>query len=217
MNTKLTTTLSIVIILIAVIIGVLVYNQMPDQMASHWGPDDQVNDYMGKFWGVFMMPLISLGLLALFLVIPNLDPLKENIAEFRGIFNLFILVFIVFFAYVWALTVFWNLGFTSFNMSVAILPAIGLLFFFIGYMLRKAKRNWFIGIRTPWTLSSDAVWDEIHRLGAILFMASGILAMLGVFFGSYAVWFILVPILGTTIFLYAYSYILYRRESESAE
>lgn len=217
MNTKLTTTLSIIIILISVIAGMLVYNQMPEQMASHWGPNDQVDGYMGKFWGVFMMPLVSLGLLALFLVIPNLDPLKENIAEFREAFNLFILIIMFFFIYVWALTIFWNLGFTSFNMSVAILPAMGLLFLFIGFMLRKAKRNWFIGIRTPWTLSSDAVWDEIHRLGAILFVASGILAMLGGFFGEYAVWFILVPVLGTSLFLVVYSYILYQRESKSAE
>ncbi len=217
MNTKLTTTLSIIIILISVIAGVLVYAQMPDQMASHWGTNDQVDGYMGKFWGVFMMPLVSLGLLALFLVIPNLDPLKENIAEFREAFNLFILIIMFFFIYIWALTIFWNLGFTSFNMSVAILPAMGLLFLFIGFMLRKAKRNWFIGIRTPWTLSSDAVWDEIHRLGAILFIVSGILAMLGGFFGEYAVWFILVPVLGTSLFLVVYSYILYQRENTSAE
>ena len=217
MNTKLTTTLSIIIILISVVAGMLVYDQMPDQMASHWGPDDQVNGYMGRFWGVFMMPLMLLGLLALFLVIPNLDPLKENIAEFRKIFNLFILVFVFFFTYVWALTIFWNLGYTSFNMSIAILPAMGLLFFFIGYMLRDAKRNWFIGIRTPWTLSSDTVWDEIHRLGAILFMASGVLAMLGGFFGEYAVWFILIPTLGTSLFLVVYSYVLYQREMKLAE
>ena len=217
MNTKLTTTLSIIIILISVVAGMLVYDQMPDQMASHWGPDNQVNDYMGKFWGVFMTPLLAFGMLVLFLIVPHLDPLKENIAEFREVFNLFILMIMLFFVYIWALTIFWNLGYTSFKMSVAILPAMGLLFFFIGYMLRKAKRNWFIGIRTPWTLSSDTVWDEIHRLGAILFMASGVLAMLGGFFGEYALWFILVPVLGTTIFLYAYSYILYQRESKLTE
>ena len=217
MNTKLTTTISIFIILISVVAGMLVYDQMPDQMASHWGPNDQVNDYMGKFWGVFMTPLLAFGMLVLFLIVPLIDPLKKNIAEFRNVFNLFILMIMLFFVYIWALTIFWNLGYTSFKMSVAILPAMGLLFFFIGYMLRKAKRNWFIGIRTPWTLSSDTVWDEIHRLGAILFMASGVLAMLGGFFGEYALWFILVPVLGTTIFLYAYSYILYQRESKLTE
>ena len=146
MNTKLTTTLSIIIILISVIAGVLVYDKLPDLMASHWGTNDQVDDYMSKFWGVFMMPLLSLFMLVLFLVIPQLDPLKENIAEFREVFNLFILMIIFFLGYIWALTIFWNLGFTAFKVSTAILPAIGLLFLLVGYMLRKAKRNCLVAL-----------------------------------------------------------------------
>ncbi|MBT3712650.1 MAG: SdpI family protein, partial [Anaerolineae bacterium] len=88
-----------------------------------------------------------------------------------------------------------------------------LLFLLVGYMLRKAKRNWFIGIRTPWTLSSDTVWDKTHQLAGKLFIASGILAMLGVFFGDNAVWFTLIPILGTTLWLFIYSYLLYQKEN----
>ena len=164
-----------------------------------------------------MMPLMSIGILALFLIIPNLDPLKDNIAEFREIFNLFIFVIMLFLAYIWALTIFWNLGFTSFKMSTAILPAMGFLFLLIGYMLRQAKRNWFVGIRTPWTLSSDTVWSEIHRLGSKLFVASGVLSFLGIFFEDYAIWFVLVPVLGSTFFLYIYSYILFRKETMSAK
>jgi len=157
------------------------------------------------------MPIISIFLLALFLLVPHLDPLKENIAEFRNIFNLFILLMLVFLVYIWKLIIFWNLGFT-FDMTSAILPAIGFLFIFIGYMLGKAKRNWFIGIRTPWTLSSDTVWDKTHQLAGKLFIASGILAMLGIFFGDNAVWFTLVPVLGTTLCLFIYSYLLYQKE-----
>ena len=81
--------------------------------------------------------------------------------------------------------------------------------------MRQAKRNFFIGIRTPWTLSSDHVWDETHRLGSILFIASGILALFGAFFPDYAIWFILVPVLGSTLFLLVYSYILYQRETNA--
>jgi uncharacterized membrane protein len=217
MSTKLTTILVSIIILISVIAGVVVYDLLPDPMASHWGPNDQVDGYMSKFWGVFMMPLVSLGMFLIFLLIPHLDPLKENIAKFREAFNIFIIVIMVFLGYIWKLTIFWNLGWTFFKMSTAILPAMGLLFFFIGYMLRKAKRNWFIGIRTPWTLSSDSVWDEIHRLGATMFMVSGVVAIFGVFFGSNAIWFILVPVLGTTLFLYIYSYVLFQRESKASE
>ena len=216
MKTKTTIILATVIILLSLIAGAFVYEQLPDTMASHWGPDGQVDGYMGKFWATFMVPLTSLFVLGLYLIIPYLDPLKENIAKFREAFNLFIILIIAFLGYVWALTIIWNLGKTSFDMSGAILPAVGILFFFVGYMLRKAKRNWFIGIRTPWTLSSDKVWDETHRLGATLFMVSGALALLGAFFGDKAIWFILIPVFGTTIFLYAYSYVLYQNETKPA-
>ncbi|MBT3323213.1 MAG: SdpI family protein [Anaerolineae bacterium] len=211
MNTKLTTIIAITIIAFAIIFGALVYDKMPDQVASHWNEKGEVDDYTSKFWGVFLMPIISIFLLALFLLVPHLDPLKENIAEFRNIFNLFILLMLVFLVYIWKLIIFWNLGFT-FDMTSAILPAIGFLFIFIGYMLGKAKRNWFIGIRTPWTLSSDTVWDKTHQLAGKLFIASGILAMLGIFFGDNAVWFTLVPVLGTTLCLFIYSYLLYQKE-----
>ncbi len=64
----------------------------------------------------------------------------------------------------------------------AMLPAgIGLLFYYIGVLMENAERNWFIGIRTPWTLSSDRVWRQTNRLGGRLFRAAGIAAMLGAF------------------------------------
>lgn len=169
---------------------------------------------MGKFWGIFMLPVVSLGLMVLLLLVPYMDPLKENIAEFRGIFNTFIIIMEFFLAYVWALTIFWNLYPNSFKLGAALLPAMGLLFIFVGYMIRMAKRNWFIGIRTPWTLSSDHVWKETHRVGGNLFILSGFLTILGVFFGDLAVWFTLVPVLGSTIYLYAYSYVLFQRETK---
>jgi uncharacterized membrane protein len=83
-------------------------------------------------------------------------------------------------------------------------------------MLRKAKRNFFIGIRTPWTLSSDRVWEETHRLGSVLFMISGALALVGGFFGGMlSFWLLFVPLMGSTIFLLIYSYFLYQRETGS--
>jgi len=216
MTTKLTTIVVLVIIVGITIAGAVLWNQLPGQMASHWNENDQVDGYMSKFWGVYMMPLITLGLFLIFLLIPNIDPLKANIAQFRGTFNLFITVIIAFMAYVHVLTLRWNLGYTDLGIGKAMLPAMGLLFILIGSMIRKAKRNWFIGIRTPWTLSSDSVWDEIHRLGGILFIVSGVIAMIGGFFGGMvAFWSIMIPIFGTSIFLVIYSYVLYQREAKA--
>jgi uncharacterized membrane protein len=215
MTTKTTITLSVILILLATLAGILLWNQMPDQVASHWGANDLVNGLMSKFWGVFMMPLISTGMLLLFLVIPSIDPLKANIQQFRGVFNTFITLVIAFMLYIHGLTLAWNVGYTGFRMSTAMLPAMGLLFIFVGLLISKAKRNFFIGIRTPWTLSSDRVWNETHRFGSKLFIASGILAILGVFFPAYSFWFIMVPVIGSALISVVYSYVLYQVEPKA--
>jgi uncharacterized membrane protein len=215
MTTKTTFVISIILIVMATIAGLLLWNQLPDQMASHWNANDQVDGTMSKFWGVFLMPFITLGMLVLFLVIPSIDPLKANIAEFRESFNLFIVLIIAFMLYVYGLTLAWSLGYQDFNMSEAMLPFMGVLFIAIGFMLRKAKRNFFIGIRTPWTLSSDSVWDKTHQLGSILFMMSGAFAIAGGFIGGMAAfWLMFIPLIGSTVFLVIYSYVLYRNETK---
>jgi len=216
MSTRTTAFVVLLMLVVGTVAGLLLWNRLPDQMASHWDINDQVNGYMSKTWGVFLMPLIVLGMSVLFLLIPNIDPLKANIAKFRETFNLFIVLIVAFMLYVHGLTLAWSLGYTNFKMSTSMLPAMGLLFIFIGFLLRKAKRNFFIGIRTPWTLSSDTVWDKTHQLGAVLFMASGVLAFIGgVLGGMTAFWFLFVPLMGSTLFLLIYSYVLYQRETKA--
>lgn len=216
MSTRTTMIVVLTMIAIATLAGLLLWNQLPDQIASHWNIQDQVDGYLPKFWGVFMLPLIALGIFVLFLVVPAIDPLKVNIAQFREVFNLFIVLIVGFMLYLYGLTLAWSLGYDTFKMSNALLPAIGLLFIFIGFMMRQAKRNFFIGIRTPWTLSSDTVWNETHRIGAVLFIISGILAFIGGFFGGMAAfWLMFAPMIGSTLFLLIYSYVLYRRETEA--
>jgi uncharacterized membrane protein len=216
MNTKTTIVVTLMLIAVSLIAGALLWNQLPDQMASHWNVNDEVNGYISKTWGVLLMPLVTAGMLLLFLFLPSMDPLKANIVQFRETFNLFIVFITVFMLYIHGLTLAWSLGYQNFKMSTAMLPLMGLLFIFIGYMLRKARRNFFIGIRTPWTLSSDSVWDKTHQLGSVLFMASGVFAIIGGFFGgTTAFWLMFVPLIGSSLFLVAYSYVLYRQETKS--
>ena len=215
MSNKTTTMISISLIICATLAGLLLWNQLPDPMVSHWGVDDQANGNMPKVWGVLLMPLMSTGMLILFRVIPSIDPLKANVAKFRESFNSFIVLMMVFLTYIYGLTLAWNLGYTDIRMSSAILPAIGLLFFFVGSMMSKAKRNYFIGIRTPWTLASDTVWDETHRVGGMLFKISGVLAIIGMLLPpAYAFILLLVPLMASTLFSVAYSYILFQRETQ---
>jgi uncharacterized membrane protein len=90
MSTRTTTIVVLIMIAVATLAGLALWSRLPDQMASHWNIHDQVDGYMPKIWGVFLLPLITLGLLGLFLAVPSLDPLKANIALFREAFNLFI-------------------------------------------------------------------------------------------------------------------------------
>lgn len=216
MSTSNTSIIVLALIAIAVVTGAVLWDKLPEQMASHWNANDEVDGYIPRFWGVFLMPLVTLGMFGLFILLPNIDPLKANIAQFRGIFNLFILFITVFMLYIHGLTLAWSLGYQNFKMSAAMLPFLGVLFIFVGYLLRQAKRNFFIGIRTPWTLSSDTVWDKTHQLGSILFMVSGALSIIGSFFGGMvAFWMLFVPLIGSTLILVIYSYLLYRNETKA--
>ncbi len=214
MPTRTTIILALILISLAALAGILLWNQLPDPMASHWGVNDQVNGTLSKTWGVFLMPVMALGLFLLFLLLPAIDPLKANIAKFRGSFNLFILFILLFLVYVYGLSLAWNLGLTWIKMSQSLLPAVGLLFILVGLLLRKAKRNFFIGIRTPWTLSSDRVWDETHRLGSVLFIALGILDLFGAFLGGMLAFaLMIIPLTLLALFLVVYSYVLYQKET----
>ncbi len=138
MSNRTSIILSFILIALAVLAGVILYARLPDPMPSHWNAAGQVDDYMPKFWGIFLVPLMTIVLVPLFLVIPSIDPLKANIAKFRGIYNWFIVLFVVFMLFVYGLTLAAGLGY-QFNMTLLLLPVVGLLFIGVGYMMTRAK------------------------------------------------------------------------------
>ena len=214
MSTRTTIFVSVTLIASAVLAGLLLWSRLPDPMPGHWNAAGEIDGYISKFWGVFLVPIISIALTGLFLVIPRIDPLKANIAQFRAAFNWFIVAFVVYILYLYILTLLAALG-TLFNMTLMLLPAVGLLFIGIGYLMSGAKRNFFIGIRTPWTLSSDTVWDKTHKLGSRLFMLGGVVTILCAFLGESGIWIMLVAMLGASFVPIVYSYVLYQRETKS--
>jgi len=206
----------LIIILLSLAIAGYFYPQMPERMASHWNVRGQVDGYLSKFWGLFLMPFISLGLFALFLTIPKIDPLKANIQKFKKYYDGFMVLVFLFLFYLYSLTIFWNLGY-RFNLVQLLAPAFGVLFYGAGILIEKAKRNWFIGIKTPWTLSNEKVWDQTHLLGGRLFKIAGAMAFLGAFFPNHAILFVLVPVISVSLFTVAYSYLAYQKEAKANE
>lgn len=212
MSTKTSTIISGVLIAIALAAGLVLYARLPDPMPSHWNATGEIDGYMSKFWGVFLMPILTIALTGFFLIIPQIDPLKANIAKFRGAFNWFIVAFVAYMLYIHALTLAASLGF-QFNMTMMLLPVVGILFIGIGYMMKQAKRNFFIGIRTPWTLSSETVWDETHKLGSKLFVLGGVVTIISAFLGEAGFWLMMIAIMVAAFVPIVYSYILWRREN----
>jgi len=207
---KKTYTIIILIILISFIVGLYYYSKMPDQLASHWNTKGEVDGYMSKFWSLFLMPIVSLVMFLLLVFVPKIDPLKKNIEKFRKYFDTFIVLMVLFLFYVYILTIAWNIG-KRFDMGQAMIPAMGILFYYIGILVGHAERNWFIGIRNPWTLSSDKVWEKTHKVGGKLFKGVGIVALLGMFFPSSIIYFVLVPVIFVSVYLVIYSYFTYKK------
>ncbi|MBN1993829.1 MAG: SdpI family protein [Anaerolineae bacterium] len=206
----------LVITALAFILSAVVYPQMPALVASHWNAQGQVDGYMSKFWGLFFLPLLLVGLALLFIAIPRIDPLRANIQTFRKYYDGFVILFFVFMIVIQVQVILWNLG-IQISPNIVMPIAVGLLFFYAGILCENSKRNWFIGIRTPWTLSSDEVWAKTHRLGGKLFKLAGVITFLGAFWPNYAIWFILLPIIGVSLYTIVYSYVIYQNETKPTQ
>jgi uncharacterized membrane protein len=195
-------------------VTILAWPSMPDPVASHWGFSGEADGYMPKAWGLLLVPFLSVGLAALLLLIPRIDPLRANIEEFREAYERFIVVFLLYLLAVQAFILLWNYG-IQVSISMVLSPAFAALFYEIGVLMEQAKPNWSIGIRTRWTLSSPKVWEKTHALGGKLFRLAGVAALLGILFPPYALFFILVPVLFVSLWLVVYSYREYERERVS--
>lgn len=204
------------LVLLSFILSIYFYPQVPEQMATHWNSQGEVDGYMSKLWGLFFMPLVITGLVIMFLVIPKIDPLKENIAKFRKYYDGFIAIMVLFMVAVHLQILLWNTG-IQISPNTVIPVGIGLLFYYIGILTENAEQNWFIGIRTPWTLSSERVWKRTNRLGGKLFKIAGIAAIFGAFFPELAIYFILVPVIFVAGITVVYSYIEYQKELKENE
>lgn len=205
-------TIIAILIIIALSFSLSIYfsPQMPELMASHWNVAGEVDGYTPKNWGLFFMPSLSVIMLALLVIVPRIDPLKKNIETFNKYFYGFLIAIFIFLFYLHVLTLMWNLGY-RFELIRYLTPGFALLFFYCGILIEHAKRNWSIGIRNPWTLSSETVWEKTHKVGGLLFKICGLLSLLGILLPDLAIWFVLIPIIAVTLFTTIYSYIVYRR------
>jgi uncharacterized membrane protein len=188
------------------------WDRMPEEMASHWDIRGQANGAMPKAFGLLLMPALTALLAAFLWALPKLDPLGKNVDLFRGEYTRFIFAFTAFMTLLYGQTLLWNAGTRlSFNLVMPLL--LGGLFWETGRLLEKSKRNWFIGVRTPWTLSSDATWEKTHRLAGRLFKASAAVSVAGGLISDWGILLTIAAVLASAAYVTAYSYFEYRRET----
>lgn len=213
MNTHASRIIALTIILFSFLIGIYLYPVMPLRMASHWNINGDVDGYISRSWGLFLMPAISFIIFVFFEFFPKIDPLKKNIEGFRKHYNGFVIAIMAFLFYLYLLTIFWNIGVT-FDMVRLLIPALAIIFYYAGVVIENAKMNWFIGIRTPWTLTSEHVWQKTHRLGGKLFKLAGLISLVGLLVPAYAFYLAIIPILAVTAYTFGYSYFEFKKESK---
>ncbi len=202
---------SLALIVIAFAFGAAAYPHLPTLVASHWGANGAINGHMTRLWGVLLMPIIMAVLWGIFLVIPAIEPQRQNFETFRRRYDLFRVGILAFFLYVYVLTLAINLGY-PFDLRQFLAPAMAALFAGVAAILKDSKRNFFVGIRTPWTLSSDVVWQKTHHLGAKLFYATALCTLVGALVPHLLLWYTFVPLLATVAITTVYSYVVYRCE-----
>ncbi len=195
-------------------LAAVTWQHAPDRIPVHWGLNGEVDGYGGKFEGLLLVPLIALGVYVMFLVLPKLDPGRANYAQFKGAYTLLRFSILAVLALVDGVIHLWIRGFIT-PMGMLIPMFVGVMFVAIGSVMGKIRPNWFVGIRTPWTLSSKRSWTKTHRMGGWVFMLLGILLVgagafrsTGAMVAAFSVGG--VGILGTIV----YSYLLWRNDPD---
>ncbi len=205
--------LPLLILVAAIISSFYFYSHFPEKVPTHWNFAGEVDDW-GSRAIAFVIPAVMVGIYILFLVFPFLDPKKEKYEQFSKVYHVFKGVMILFMAMLYFAT---SLNILGYNLPIGIIVpvGVGVLFIIMGNYMGKIKSNWFFGIKTPWTLSSEEVWNKTHRFGGKMFMLGGVLIALDSF--SPIDWRLPIFIIAIIIVLLGtvgYSYLVYLKEKK---
>ena len=199
----------ILIIIAAFLISIYFYPMMPEKVPTHWNFKGEIDGYSGRLSGSLIMPITNLIMYIMFIFLPALDPKKENYRLFESTYIYFRYLFHIFFFAMHIMIISASLGYIV-NTTRLVMFGISLLFMLMGNVMGRVKHNYFVGIKTPWTLANEEVWRKTHRLAALLWTAGGLIGVILSIF-NVNLWFIFVAILILpSIIPIIYSYIVFK-------
>lgn len=212
---RLSTWYSAFVVAAAVAMSAAAYPQLPERLPVHWGVSGEPDRWGTRFEGAVLLPLLMLGAWAVLRVLPRIDPRSLNYAKMQATYDFVINATLTLLLAVHAMVLATGLGYA---VPVGRLTPvlIGALFVALGNVLPRARPNWWFGIRTPWTLTSDRVWARTHRVGGYAMTAAGIVILAGAALpGIWPFAIFIVAAAVAAIGPIVYSYIIWREETRS--
>jgi len=202
----------LVVAAVAVAASIWAYSQLPPTVATHWNLRGTPDGFSSRAVAVSIIPAVILVMTGLFNVLPRLDPRGDNYSKFMGTYRLIANAVIVFMLVAHGMIIATGLGY-SVKIDRLMPIGVGVLFIVLGNYLTRVEPNWFVGIRTPWTLSSDTVWRKTHRTGGWLMVVGGLVIAACALLphGAFLPLFI-AAILIMSVIPIVQSYILWKRE-----
>jgi uncharacterized membrane protein len=200
---------SYLFIIAAVGVAAFLYPSLPDAVPSHWNVRGDVDGYLSKPWGVIILPLSAILVFVVMRLIPVISPKGYRTESFANVVHIFQVAMVGFTSIVAILVLLAASG-VDVPMNESIFAMLGVMFMVIGNYLGKTRKNFFLGIRTPWTLASDEVWGRTHRLAGRLLILQGLIMFAGVLFEIPVA--VLLGMVGVIVVVpVVYSYVVYRR------
>ena len=190
------------------------YPQLPPLVATHFDLHGRPNGWSSRFAAAVLIPAIVVGLAVVFAVLPKIDPRKANYAKFGPAYWTIANAVLVVVAAIHVVTLMRALGWDM-NLTRVAFAGVGALMVLVGNLMTRLRPNWFVGIRTPWTLSSETVWRKTHRFGGYAFIVAGLCLMASGFVATR--WGLMVGLgaMGAAALAsVVYSYLLWRGEQE---
>jgi len=201
-----------ILVLANVAFNAAMYSRLPDPAPTHWNIHGEVDGWGPRWLAVGLFPLIMAGIMLLLVVLPRLGPFRANLESIAVTYGRIVVTVGLLML---TLNVIFILAAAGYKLPIgsSIALAIGLFFALLGNWMGKIPRNLYLGIRTPWTIANDTVWERTHRLGGRVMVAAGLIVAITALFASDITCFIvLMSSLGVTvIWAVVYSYRLYRR------
>jgi uncharacterized membrane protein len=201
-----------VLIAAALVFSLAVYSRLPERMVTHWDVRGEPNGWSSRAVGAFAIPAMSLFIWLLLRAVPYIDPRRANIEKFRETFETLVIAIVAMMALLHVAVIGAALGWPVSISRIAPL-AVGALLIILGNLLPRFRSNFFMGIRTPWTLSSESVWNRTHRVGGYLLVIAGLVMVVSAFVQSEVFYYVaLASVFAAALGTVVYSYVLWRGE-----